>query len=133
MRKKVIYPIDVLTSSNRFPEREKSEECTSLVRQNAADTAERVTKLLEDIDYATYVTSGFRTRQSNKKAKGAIFSAHLQGRAVDLFDPDGKLANKILAKPQVLVDYDLYLENPQYTKGWVHLDTTKRKNRIFIP
>lgn len=136
---KEIYPIDILTSSGRYPDREKSEECTGEVRVNAADLAERVTKLLNELEFNTTVTSGFRTQAANKSTNGAKRSAHMMGKACDLFDPQGAIANAIMAKLPLLEKYDLYLENPQYTKtssgGWVHLQTQKTRsgNRVFNP
>ncbi len=130
-----ISPLDILTSSGKYKEREQHEECTSPVRINAADLAERVSKLLDELGFRASVSSGFRTAAANSAANGAKRSAHQTGEAVDLVDPQGKLAQAILADTSILEKYDLYMENPQYTNGWVHLQSrrTKSGNRIFIP
>lgn len=130
-----IYPLDVLTSSGLYPAREQDAECTTAVRVAAADLAERVSRLLDHLGYRASVSSGFRTKQANAVANGAKASAHQSGEACDLVDPQGKIAQAILADPSILEKYDLYLENPQYTKGWVHCQTrpTKSGNRIFNP
>jgi len=55
-------------------------------------------------------------------------------------DPEGKFAAWCLNQ-DLLVRAGLYMENPKWTlrelpqgyRGWVHLDTKPRKNRIFIP
>lgn len=131
----IIAPIDVLTSSGKYPEREQSEECTTSVRVNAADTSERTSKLLDHLGFTRKVTSGFRTRASNQKASGAKMSNHMRGCAVDIEDADGKLAQAILADTSVLNTFDMYMECPQYTKGWVHLQIAPplSRKRIFNP
>lgn len=130
-----IYPLEILTSSGRYPEREKDAECTTAVRVAAADLAERVSKLLDELGFVTTVSSGFRTTAANKSANGAKRSAHQSGEAVDLWDPQGKIAQAVLADPSILEKYDLYMESPQHTNGWIHLSTrrTKSGNRIFLP
>lgn len=132
----VLTPWDILTSSGTHTDREKSDECTSEVRINTADLAERVSKLLDHLGiYKSKVSSGFRTRAANAAAGGAKTSCHLTGQAVDLEDPKGALAAAITADPGLLVTYDLYCENPYYTKGWVHLSTRGPPSgrRIFTP
>ena len=68
----------------------------------------------------------------NPKALG---SSHLYGCAVDISDPDGKLAKWLLAHQDLLEKCGLWMEDPKYTKGWVHLQTycTKSFMRIFVP
>lgn len=130
-----ISPWDVLTSSLRYEDRADHEECTSTVRANAADTAERVSKLLDRLGLKGDVTSGFRTSASNKSAAGAKRSAHMSGEAVDLHDPQGVIKDAIMANRAVLEECNLYMESPQATPTWCHLQTrpTKSGNRVFIP
>jgi len=105
------------------------------VRSNAADLAERVSRLLDHLGVTAAISSGFRTALSNSKAAGSKNSAHLTGQAVDLADTTGTLAATITRDPGLLVTYDLYMENAYYTKGWVHLSTrpTASGRRIFTP
>lgn len=130
-----ITPWDVLTSSGRYPDRIDSPECTSAVRICAADTAERVTKLLQRLGLRGDVCSGFRTLAANGSASGAKRSAHLSGEAVDLSDPRGTIKDAVLAHPYILEELDLYMESPHHTPGWCHLMTrrTASGNRIFLP
>jgi hypothetical protein len=95
--------------------------------------AERVTKLLSKLGVSTTISSGFRTNKANVGAKGRARSAHMTGEAVDLVDKDGSLARMITR--ELLEEFNLYLENPQFTRGWVHLQTRKTAsgNRIFNP
>lgn len=126
-----ISPWDILTSSGKYPERERSNECTTEIRINAADLAERVSRLLDKLGITTTITSGFRTTTANKGASGAKRSAHMSGQACDLADPKGEIGKKITVA--LLVECDLYMEDLSYTKEWVHLQTRPTKNRIFKP
>lgn len=128
--------MDVLTSSGRYPEREQDPSCDAAVRANAEELAERVSKLLLEVDFhPARVSSGFRTATANAAAGGAKKSAHMAGQAVDIADPAGSLCHSILRYPHVLEMFDLYMENPQHSPGWVHLQTRRVKSgrRIFNP
>lgn len=59
---------------------------------------------------------GFRPKDCPVGAKN---SAHKQGRAVDVYDPDGKLDE--LIDDKLLEQYGLYREAPVATPTWVHL------------
>ena len=92
------------------------------------------------------VTSGLRTMQDHLRiyaAKGItdrtkipMASAHLEGMAVDIADPDGSLGHWLKNDPAGIVALeraDLYCEN---TGGnWQHFQTRKPKsgNRWFNP
>ena len=127
--------MDILTSSNKHPDRERSDECTTEVRIKAADTAERVSRLLDRLGKSAKCSSGFRTSGANKASGGATQSAHLTGEAVDLEDSEGGLGRAILSDPGLLDACDLYVEHPNYTDGWLHCQTrpTKSGRRIFVP
>lgn len=62
-------------------------------------------------------------------------SSHLYGCAVDIADPKGELANWLVLHPYKLAEYGLWMENPEKTKGWCHLQTYAPKSftRIFNP
>jgi hypothetical protein len=64
-------------------------------------------------------------------------SSHLYGCAVDVADPDGGLTRWIqtsIARAK-LAECGLWVEDPKYTKGWVHFQSYAPKsfNRFFIP
>lgn len=118
-----ISPWDVLTTSGKYPEREKDPECTSQVRINAAEVAEAVSKLLDDLGMDRSLSSGFRTVAANKAAGGAPHSNHLTGCAVDVYDPNDRVDDAIDKNPHLLEKHKLYREHPSKTKGWCHLQT----------
>lgn len=130
-----LSPLDILTSGGKYPDREQSDECASQVRTNAADLAERVSRLLDHLGVSPSISSGFRTSKANTKAGGSPHSAHLTGQAVDLDDPRGSLCHALTSNPDLLVQFDLYMENPFYTKTWTHLQSRPIASgrRIFTP
>ena len=79
------------------------------------------------------VSSGYRPGVYNLKAGGAKRSAHLTCEAVDFGDVDGQLAAWCTKNVQLLEKAGLYMENSEFTPGWVHLQTRTTTNRIFIP
>lgn len=131
----MITPHDILSSSGKYPERLDDPECVLGVRINAADLAERVSKLLGALNLTAKVSSGFRTQAANLAAHGAKNSAHLTGQAVDLEDKTGALSDAIMANPALLDRFDLYVENPHRTPQWLHIQIRKTAsgNRCFNP
>lgn len=79
------------------------------------------------------VTSGYRPGHYNTAAGGAGKSAHLTCEAVDFRDSDKSLAKFCLDNLKLLEECGLWMEDPNFTKNWVHLDVRVRKNRVFSP
>ena len=84
---------------------------------------------------ARVFTCTYRDPEHNTRVGGAKKSSHLTGCACDIADADGKLADYIMTNPELLEECDLYAENPEKTKGWVHLSSLAPKSgkRIFNP
>jgi hypothetical protein len=66
---------------------------------------------------------------------GAPQSAHKQGLAVDIYDPDNRIDNWIIGHQKILNEFGLYFEHPTATPRWSHWSTRKPKSgrRIFYP
>jgi uncharacterized protein YcbK (DUF882 family) len=84
------------------------------------------------------VTSGWRPASVNAKVGGASHSNHCEGLACDFKDADGKLDEfaQELDKSGKLKELGLWLEKPEKTPGWMHLDIKDRGDRasnIFNP
>lgn len=127
---------DVVTASNKYPDRAKSPELTDEVKSNINDLITRVNALLTELGVKQVtVSSGFRPSAVNAAiANAAKKSLHTQGKAVDLLDDKAQtLANLIAKSPNLLKKHDLWIEDPSATKGqstnWVHLDCGVRKDR----
>lgn len=81
------------------------------------------------------VSSGYRPGKYNTAAKGAANSAHLTCEACDFVDADGQLKKYILDNPIILETCGLYMEAPDRTPTWCHLQIRRipSGNRIFRP
>lgn len=106
-------------------------DATAEIKEAAQEMLDKVNALLIEaeangvdlvINYRTktYVSGerygGFRPRDC---AIGALHSAHKEGKAVDVFDPLNDLDRWITDAR--LIQFDLYLQTPSSTLGWVHL------------
>jgi len=129
---------DWITSSGKYPDRAKSLELTSQVKDNAQLLLDSVNDLLKslNIDLSKIrVSSGFRPSNVNSKIPNAAKkSLHMTGLAIDIEDNDNSLDKAIQDKPELLKTYQLWLESPEATPKWTHLDKgtrTDREKRIF--
>lgn len=114
---------------------------------NILQLLQKVNKLLTEFGEERGVSSGYRTMKDhlriyediNKKKKAAglpeikvpMSSEHLKGGAIDLKDVDGKL--KKFCTDAILSKYDLYMEHPDFTDTWCHLQLKKTSKRVFRP
>lgn len=113
--------------------REKDFPLDMLQAQNAAELLARINWLFGTLKLKPKVSSGYRPSAINKKIGGAKMSTHTVCAGIDLHDPDGMLAARMLDHLDLLEECGLWLENPQFTKNWIHLDMKQRKNRVFNP
>jgi len=134
VEKQVITPAAYLMGRDQqFPE-----ELTQEITNNLTILLEKVNAILWElkIEKAT-VSSGWRPAAINANvANSAKKSHHMTGKAIDIMDDKSQsLAAKILAQPDLLRKYELWLEDPAHTKGkntnWVHLDMGVRKDRTL--
>jgi hypothetical protein len=134
---------NVLSLTDYWQDRQETyaDEWTFEVKQNAADLITRVNMLLKELKVtSTRVASGWRPREINQRIGGAPRSYHITGQAVDLRDNEGQDFSKIImSNKHLLHRYQLWLENPSFTRGntnWVHLDIGTRPEkdlRMFNP
>jgi hypothetical protein len=137
--------VDYTTPKDYFAGYEGSDEISQLHRSNAAGMLVLVNKLL---GYATTkgvilknnpVTHSLVGGEKNGGWRpqacpiGAPGSAHKQGQAVDVYDPDGALDDFLT--DDILRDFGLYREHPASTRGWCHLTTRAPSSgkRTFYP
>jgi len=100
---------------------------------NMANLLARINHLIVSLKIDSNISSGYRPGHFNKAAGGAARSGHLTCEAIDLIDHKGEIGQMLKNNVKLLEEYGLFLENPEHTKGWVHLDIRERKNRIFNP
>lgn len=112
----------------------KKSEVDAVTLRNLEDLCRKVNAL--KYAPAMYASSCLRSLEDQKRINPkAMGSSHLYGCAVDIADPDNKLATFLLIMEEKLVECGLWMENPEYTPGWVHLQTyaPKSLNRVFNP
>ncbi len=92
--------------------------------------------LFTDFQGEIKISSGYRPAAINAQVpNSAKKSAHMSCQAVDLYDPSANLAHYLLDNMSLLEQWDMYLEDPAYTVGWVHVQTrrTRSGKRVFKP
>jgi len=122
-------------------------DVTLAIIDNAKDLCERSNRLIaimEDTGLELQINpltqslvggetlGGFRPQDC---PLGAPMSAHKQGMAVDLYDPDNRIDNWLVGHQKALEQYGLYFEHPSATPRWSHWGTRKPKSgrRFFYP
>jgi hypothetical protein len=103
------------------------------LEKNMVDILFRINKLRHEYGKPFVISSGYRPGKYNKKAGGAKKSAHVTCQAIDIVDKDKELAKWCIRNVELLEKLGLYMENPDYTPTWVHLQTRPTKSRIFKP
>lgn len=125
------------TASGKYPSRFKDPEFTLEVMDNAQKLLDKVNAFLAELGVKDVkVSSGFRPSAVNSATPGAAKkSNHMLGLAVDLLDTDGKLDKLFMDNLKIMEKYELYLESPESTSGWAHLQSVSPKsgNRVFKP
>ncbi len=117
-------------------DREYRQELTPELRANARETIRRVNRLLKRAGLTRKVSSGWRPEAVNAAVPGAAKgSKHISCLAIDLEDRDGKLDAWCMAHLEVLAEIGLWLEHPDATPDWCHLQTLPPRsgNRVFEP
>jgi len=109
-------------------------EFTEEIQKNGKHTVETVNKLLSVFGQDRQLTSGWRPVAVNKRTKGASkTSRHLTARAADIDDRDRVLTAFCLLNQDLLEELGLWMESPERTPRWVHVQTTEppSKKRVF--
>lgn len=123
-------------------------ELTEAIIANAIELLGRVNLLISfahkdgvwpgiDMVTDTPVASGWRPASINARIDGAAkHSRHLTGRAIDIRDTlDRAFARWCLRHLDDLHEIGLWMEDPQWTPQWVHLqdEPPGSGRRVFIP
>ena len=146
----VLAADDMISASEYFGDKLTHPDCTQERQDNANELLTRVNALLArakmetvyqdwiDEDTGTQISGakggygdgGFRLQSATT---GKPYSSHKQGQAIDIYDPHSKLDMWIT--DAILEEFDLYRENPDFTRGWCHLQTKPpgSGNRTFKP
>lgn len=112
----------------------KKEEVDTVTLRNLEDLCRKINAL--GYQPSMIATSCLRSLADQKRINpSAMGSSHLYGCAVDISDADGKLKAWCVANKAKLVECGLWMENPDKTPKWIHLQSyaPKSMNRIFNP
>lgn len=112
----------------------KESEVDTVTLRNIKDLCGKLNKL--GFTPPRTATSCLRSLKDQQRINPkAIGSSHLYGAAVDIGDADGKLKAWLKANPNKLVECGLWMESPEYTKTWCHLQiyAPGSFNRVFNP
>lgn len=112
---------DIVTTCGKYAAR--ATHATPEVYEAAKDLARRLNQLFTAFGAGRTLSSGFRDPRTNKAVGGAPMSAHLEGKAADVVDLDGRLAIFCLLHEPMLATLGLWYEDPMHTRGWVHLQS----------
>jgi hypothetical protein len=113
--------------------REKIYPLTKGQLESACDLLASVGFLFGKLGIDPILSSGYRPAHFNKVAGGSARSGHLTCEAIDIRDTDGSIAKLLLDNLELLEQLGLYLEDPLYTIGWIHLQTRPTLRRVFKP
>lgn len=111
----------------------KPEDIPAEVKKNLTNTCDVFNIWGRQYPKPVLIKRGYRDPTLNKKVGGSITSPHLLGLAADCVDKDGQLALWFMNHTELLKELGLYMENPQKTIGWVHLQTRPASQTIFNP
>lgn len=123
----------MITLQEILMNRANFDELSEEIQANGKLLLESLNKFRTEYGHPMIVTSGLRLPEDNAAANGSPTSAHMTLQACDFKDIDGKLFEFIKADPAVLDRCDLYMENPGWTKNWIHLQIRHVSHRIFLP
>jgi hypothetical protein len=134
----------LITRDDFFMGRDKSypDDLTQEIEECAKTTIDRANLLLTRFrqetgdTYARKVNSGWRPPAINASTPGAARkSKHMLGQAIDIDDDNGALDEWCLNNLDALEEVGLWLESPNATDGWCHLQIVPPRsgNRVFIP
>lgn len=112
----------------------KESEVDIVIKRNLEDLCRKINAL--GYQPPMRATSCLRSIKDQQRINpSAMGSSHLYGCAVDIADADGKLKAWCKANQKKLVECGLWMESPEATKTWCHLQSycPKSMNRIFNP
>ncbi|MCC7080576.1 MAG: hypothetical protein IT530_07885 [Burkholderiales bacterium] len=115
---------------------EHSAELTGPLRHNAQLMVARANALLQRAGCACAVNSGWRPQAVNARLPNASpRSRHLTCEAIDLNDPCDRLDGWCMAHLDALESIGLWLEHPDATPGWCHVQIVppRSRRRVFEP
>lgn len=119
----------MITRQELLMGRDKTHPLSSEQELNLSKLHVAVNEIRKAYGKPMVVTSGYRPATINAAVGGATRSAHMECLAVDFRDTDESLDKWCLDNQALLEQLGLWLEHPDATKGWCHLDLKARPKR----
>lgn len=113
--------------------REVQYPLTEEFEKNIVDLLEKINKVRDKYGKPMGISSGYRPGAFNVAAGGAKKSSHQSCQAVDIADADGSFKKWALENFEFIKECGLYMEAPESTPTWCHLQTRPTKNNPFKP
>lgn len=115
--------------------RDKTDPLTPEMEENLHKLLTALDGLREAFGKPMKISSGYRPASVNKAVGGAKKSNHMMCLACDFQDKTGEIDEFCLDNLKLLKELGLYLESPNHTVGWCHvqLKAPSSGNRVFIP
>lgn len=111
----------------------KGQDCPPDLEANLANLLIALNKFRAVYAVPMFCTSGLRDPVHNAAVGGKPGSAHLTCEAADFADDKRLLRDFCLGNLPLLEECGLWMEDPKWTPGWVHLQSRAAINRVFIP
>lgn len=116
--------LDEITKGQNIPEDLKA---------NLADLYAKINLVRTKYGKPMIVTAGYRTVEHDLSKGRSGKSDHCKCKAIDIYDPDRKLAEWVKENQEFIASIPLWIEHLDYTSNWVHFTTTKKSKLFFIP
>lgn len=116
--------------------RDKAYPLSAEQKANASRLLAKIHELQLVCPHAFEVRSGYRPSAINSRVAGAApRSKHIDCLAVDIADPRGVIAQYLMANLHLLEKFELWMEHPDFTDSWVHLQDQPPASgrRVFRP
>lgn len=128
-------PEEMITKEEILMSRIAESDLPTDMQANLEKLHKSINKLRTAYGKPMIVSSGYRSPSQNAAAGGAKRSNHMSCLAVDIHDVDGQLDAWCLSNLEVLEKCGLWLEHPDATPRWCHLQVVPPKsgNRVFRP
>lgn len=125
--------LKAVTRADVLKGREVAAPLTSELEGNLVALLVAINKLQDLWGGPFTITSGYRPAAINAAIGGAKKSAHMSCQAVDIQDSAQLISKWLQIHPEVLEECKLYMESPDATPTWCHVQIRPTIHRIFKP
>lgn len=122
----------MITRNEILKGRDQASPLTPTHELNLARLLLQLNKLRAAWGKPMIITSGYRPAEINALVGGALKSRHMSCEAVDIADPKHELINWLQADPNRLKDFGFWMEHPESTSSWCHLQISPPPSGVRV-